>query len=626
MSRINILSSETASKIAAGEVVEQPAAVVKELVENAMDAKASHISVAIKNGGLDLIRVTDDGTGILNEDITKVFLPHATSKIEKIEDLFTIRSLGFRGEALASVAAVSKTLLKSHAKEDADGMEVFMEGGEEKFKKFSPLDQGTIIDVKDLFYNVPARLKFLKTPQREAAKVTEVMTGLALARPDIALEYTANDKLMFRTYGTGELLDVIRTVYNRKIADNVTYFQRDYEGYAIAGYLGNEAIARGSRSQQTILMNGRIIQSRRLAIAVEQAFKSFITINKFPFFVLHLTVDPAQVDVNVHPQKAEVKFTDERLMFHSIFETVHGALRSFYQGNLGFEEGLEKDAQDLAEPISEQTKLWEDPPAVSLPVDLKPRSERPDQIADDSSSYSESPEKRAIDPPPFKPDPGHSTLTDSHRPGPAEGQPDPEGDSEARAKFPPLRIIGQYQKSYLLAELGDTLYLIDQHAAHEKINFEAYMKELLEETIPLQPLMVPEIIELSLDDYATYLDNQAVFDRAGFELEEFGERALSLRAVPLFLSGLPAEGYFKEILDNLKNLGKGTSREVRYLRIATIACKASVRARDELSPQEMDHLVDRLRYLDEPFTCPHGRPTMVRFGLKDIEKMFRRIQ
>ena len=673
--KINILSPETASKIAAGEVVEKPASVVKELVENSIDAGAKTITVEIVNGGLDLIRIIDDGRGIRNADMERAFLPHATSKIKQIDDIFDIMSLGFRGEALASVAAVSRILLKSHAKEDEDGMEIFYEGGEEKFKKYSALDQGTIIDVRDLFYNVPARLKFLKTPQREASDVTNILTRLALSRPDITFTYYNNDKLNFRTYGTGKLVDVIRTVYNRKTAEQVRWFERESDGIKVYGYIGNEQIARGSRNQQSLFINGRYITSRALTVAVEQAFKSFITISKFPFFVLFLEIPPNSVDVNVHPQKAEVKFSDDRLMFHTVFETIHGVLRTMYQGDLGFEAGLQSASNDVSptETVTQESFYSRPEPETGFAHSPEPGSQR-----GASFNHSLNPNESNT---PFQSVTGHSFLREDdgghpkdsypmsssgevslpidlksnsnqgngdvqpalfnstalkndggmspEKPGTANQAPIVPSDQQspgAEAKFPMPRIIGQYQKTYILAQLEDALYLFDQHAAHEKINFERYMNELLHQELVLQPLLVPQVLDLAMDDYAIFLENEEVFKDAGFSIEEFGERALNVREVPYFLSNTNAEVYLKAIIDNLKNLGKGTSKEVRYLRIATAACKSSVRANDELSRAEMEHLIHELRFLKEPFTCPHGRPTMIRFTLTDVEKMFRRIQ
>lgn len=623
-SRINLLTQETASKIAAGEVVERPSSVVKELVENSIDAGASSVTVEIVNGGLDLIRIIDDGHGILHEDMQKAFLPHATSKIKTIEDIFDIRTLGFRGEALASVAAVSRTLMKSHARDEQDGMEIFFEGGEEKFKKFSAIEKGTIVDVRDLFYNVPARLKFLRSAQKEAAAVTDILTRLALSNPSMAFAYFNNEKLIFRTYGTGRLLDVIGTVYNRKTAENVTYFEREADGMKLWGFLGNEEIARGTRSQQTLFINGRYITSKSLTVAVEQAFKSFITVARFPFFIMNLDLSPDSIDVNVHPQKAEVKFQDDRLMFQTVFETIHGVLREMYQGNLGFERGLEEGrsqekASDEGRDRTVQTYF-----EGSLSADQPVAKNRADQVRETGPlwearrSAEEAPLEVTV-PIDLKSD--NRPLADELLP--AEPLKAIKGPEE---KFPMPRIIGQYHKTYILAELDGALFLIDQHAAHEKVNFERYMADLLHQKIASQPLLVPEVLELSVDDYLIYLENRDVFQEAGFHLEDFGERSISVREVPLFLTSASAEGYFKSILDNLKNLGKGTGREVRYLRIATAACKASVKANDELSLPEMQHLVETMRYLEEPFTCPHGRPTMIRFTLTEIEKMFRRIQ
>lgn len=686
--RINILSQETASKIAAGEVVEKPASVVKELVENSIDAGAKAVTVEIINGGLDLIRIVDDGRGILNEDIPRAFLPHATSKLKTIDDIFAILTLGFRGEALASVAAVSRTLLKSHAQEEPDGMEIFIEGGEEKFKKYSAIDQGTIIDVRDLFYNVPARLKFLRTSQKETANVTDLLTRLALSHPEVAITYYNNEKLVFRTYGTGKLIDVIRTVYTRKTAEHVSYFERVYDDFKISGYIGNEEIARGSRSQQSIFINGRYITSKSLTVAVEQAFKSFITINKFPFFILNLDLAPETVDVNVHPQKAEVKFSDDKLMFHSVFETIHGALRKIYQGSLGFEKGLDGEASleqgSIGEPHGaayggaygtaheetgrsikqqgifgyegyltgsgdsransqvQQTDADQHPVGAAEAVHqgFESHFQEPRTPAGAFFTGSEGPLEVSL-PIDLKSDRGQTVgktpLEAWTKPEGLPGEPDQSvsgvKDQAAQAyagepagKFPMPKILGQYQKTYILAEFAQTLYLIDQHAAHEKINFERYMEEMLNHELILQPLLLPEVLDLAVDDYSVYLENKEVFAQAGFTIEEFGERSLNIREVPVFLSNISAEKYFKEILDNLKNLGKGSSREIRYLRIATVACKASIKAQDELTFREMEHLVNELRFLEEPFTCPHGRPTMIRFTLTDIEKMFRRIQ
>ena len=678
MSRINLLSPDTFSKIAAGEVVERPQSVVKELIENSIDAGSRNITIEIVNGGLDLIKIVDDGRGIENDDLEKAFLPHATSKIKNIDDIFRIGTLGFRGEALASVASVSKVLLKSKSENEEDAMEIYLEGGDVQYKKYSNQNQGTYIEVKELFYNVPARLKFLKSVTKETSSISDTVSRLAISNPEVAFNYINNDKVVLRTYGNGNQRDVIRSVYNRKIYENVSHYDKELDGVRIHGYIGNEEISRGSRFQQSIFINRRLIQSKSITAAVERAYQSFITISKFPFFVVNLEIDPTKIDVNVHPQKAEVKFDDDRFIFGAVFDTVHSALREMYKDNLGFlnndesknsenstieqyqlgfrnrdnltkefNEGATQYKFDIREQdpivrsitvgqLTDQTNGLENidkstqkdeksykssaldelnvQREVSLPIDLKGEIGIPDV-----NSFNELNAENSED--------GHFKVKNS-----SNYEDKVNSDSEVlynelviNYKFPKMEIIGQYNKTYILAQLNSTLYLFDQHACHEKINFEKYMKELKEDNIILQPLLVPHLIDLSLDDYNLYIENRNIFENAGFVIEEFGDRTLSIREVPYFLGKVQPSDYFSEIMDNLRNLGKGTKDEVKYMRIATIACKSSIKANDYLTLDEMEKLLDDLRYLDNPFTCPHGRPTMIKFELKEIEKMFRRI-
>ncbi|MFB0918065.1 MAG: DNA mismatch repair endonuclease MutL [Clostridiaceae bacterium] len=636
MSKINVLSPETASKIAAGEVVEKPSSVVKEMVENSIDAHSDNIIVEIVNGGLDLIKITDDGVGIRNDDLSKAFMPHATSKIKDINDIFNIRSLGFRGEALASVAAVSKTLLKSKSADDRDGMEIYIEGGEEKYITYSPISKGTMVEVRELFWNVPARLKFLKNPQKEGSSVNDIMLRLALSYPSVSITYINNDKQIFKTYGTGNLLDVIRAVYNKRTADNVMYFENQYEDFKIHGYIGNEELSRGTRSQETLIINGRYVNSRAIAIAVENAFKSFITVSKFPFFVLNIDLNPQSIDVNVHPQKAEVKFEDERLMFTSVFETVHKALREFYKDKLDFESfklpytksDIDNETMAATKPFFQNDKTdfgfkFSDRDINGL-VKESGSSETYHGIYTDLTKESideilpgtnEIPSVNEVSIPVDLKSPSVKVEE--------AGYTSPEGDDNSE-KFPMPQVIGQFNKTYILAEHNSSLYLFDQHACHEKINFEKYVKEIESRHIIVQPLLAPYIMDLTMEDYMVYMDNKEVFMGVGFTIEDFGDRSISIREVPYFLGKTDLKSYFTDILDNLKNLGKGTTKEVKYLRIATAACKASIKANDKLSIEEMTILLNELRFLKEPFTCPHGRPTMIRFPLADLEKQFRR--
>lgn len=657
-SRINMLSKETFSKIAAGEVVEKPSSVVKELVENSIDAGSKNITVEIVNAGLDLIKIVDDGHGIYNDDLEKAFMPHATSKIRDINDIFNINTLGFRGEALASVASVSKILLKSKTK-DEDAMEVYIEGGDLKYKKYTNQNQGTLIEVKELFFNVPARFKFLKSTTKETSNIGDVMSKLALSHPEIAFTYINNDKVILKTYGNNNQRDVIRTVYNKKIYENVNYFDKEIDGVRVYGYIGNEEISRGSRSQQTIFINSRHINSRTITAAVERAYQSFITISKFPFFVLSIDLDPTKVDVNVHPQKAEVKFEDDKFIFSTVFDSIHKTLREVYKDNLGFlNENDERSIEDkyksgilnkeslkeneTTQNISQgvfnfdqnskintgnsfsNSEVLKSTPSetyvrevnliseneVDIPIDLKNNFTVSNEEINSENIFKEEQNKNIFTNDKNKVNNDSEMLYNNLLDAP---------------KFPEMEIIGQYSKTYILAQYNQTLYLFDQHACHEKINFENYMEEFKNHSIVVQPLLVPELADLSMEDWNLYLENKELFTQAGFSIEEFGDRTVSIREVPAFLGRSNPKTYFNEILDNLKNLGKGTKEEVRFMKIATAACKASIKANDKLTFDEMKSLLDRLRYIKEPFTCPHGRPTMIKFELKDIEKMFRRI-
>lgn len=606
MGKINVLTQETFNKIAAGEVVERPASVVKEALENAIDAKATEIHVEIEGGGIERIRIVDNGEGILEEDLKKAFLPHATSKIRTAEDLFSVRTMGFRGEALSSIASVSKARLRSKA-EEGEGREIYIEGGDLHYEKYAPMDRGTLLEISSLFYNVPARKKFLKTPSREGTLVNEVVSRLALAHPQIAFVLVSDGREILRSYGSGSQKDVIRQVYNKKIHDHLIELENHFDALSVTGFIGAEEIARGSRSQQSIFVNGRLVQSKVVTAAVEQAFRSYATVSKFPFFVLNIEIYPEIIDVNIHPQKAEIKFEDERHIFRCVFDTVHGTLSS------ALRKTFDIDVGEMSADSVEQLTVTKDPIHIDIPVNVmrKPVSSMEEGQGD---SHMQGPLMRE--------------WTDNYGSTPVEAVDAPEGRKsvkEGAPKFPMPRIIGQFRNTYILAELYDELYLIDQHAAHEKINYEAYLRQLKEGAVHSQTLLLPQILELSLEDFTTYKESQAVLEKAGFVLEDFGDKAVSVREVPYFLGKIQTVEYIHEILDNLGNLGSGSKEEVKQMRIATAACKSSIKAYEPLSMEEMRHLLETLRHIDAPFTCPHGRPTLVKLTEKDLQKMFRRI-
>ncbi len=661
MKRINILNEDTANKIAAGEVVERPSSVVKELVENSIDANSKNITIEIEEGGISLIRIIDDGEGIYKDDIAKAFLPHATSKIKGSEDIYNIHTLGFRGEALPSIASVAKVNLKSKQENEEFGYEIFIEGGKTSEVMECGVNKGTLLEVRELFYNVPARKKFLKSVSKEGSLISDIITRLAIANPKISFKLYNNQKKILHTFGNGELKDVIRTIYGKSITDNILYFNDASDLITVYGYVGTEEIARGSRNNQSVFVNKRYIKNRALAIAVEQAFKSFSTVNKFPFFILFIEVYPEYVDVNIHPTKAEVKFNDERMIFQKIFGAVHTALKSEVFDTFAIKEEESKNspiptfeeitfkikeeeekvkiANSAVKALMEQgndlkvnnysnneartmnaynvTSTYdsnrsienkgfseEEKNIVDIPIDLKSNKNIEEKFSEDNNAEEEN----------------YNTIVMSN-----SREYSKIDEEKPIAKFPPISIIGQYNKTYILGEYDGTLYMIDQHAAHEKILFEKYLKEIENGTIIIQPLIVPSIIDLSMDDYSYFEENKEIFKQAGFLLEEFGGTSLSLKEVPYFLGKLNPKSLFLDILDNLKNLGNGKTSEVKHNAIATKACKAAIKGNDKLEVNEMIKLIEDLRYIDDPFHCPHGRPVIIKFTSTDIDKKFRRI-
>lgn len=614
MGRINVLTKDTFNKIAAGEVVERPASVVKELVENAIDAGATEIYVEIAEGGISLMKIVDNGEGILAEDLRNAFLPHATSKIKSAEDLFSIHTMGFRGEALSSIASVSKVLARSKTK-DMDGREMLLEGGEIRYEKYSPMDQGTLMEIKDLFYNVPARKKFLKTPSREGAIISEVVSKISMAHPGIAFKLVMDQKEVLRTYGTGNQQDVIRQVYSKKVYEQVFSFEKHFDSFSIFGYIGKEEISRGSRSHETIFVNKRLVQSKVVTTAAEKAFRSFATSSRFPFFVINIEIFPELIDVNIHPQKAEIKFEDEGHMFKSVFATIHEAMGHGLKDVFFMEEEtVEEQHEQLMH------KEVQGPVYINLPVDTT-KNPHVEKIEEHRQALAEM-KKRGFGTAHVKESPEDAYDASAEEVQKEEAE---KKGMERTPKFPMPRIIGQFRSTYILTEIHEELYIFDQHAAHEKINFEKYMQQIRVGGVHAQGLLIPEILDLSIEDFQLYDENRGVLREAGFLIEDFGDRSISIREVPLFLGKVEAAPYFHEILDNIKNLGKGNKEDVKYMRIATAACKASIKAYEKLTEVEMHHLIDELRHIEEPFTCPHGRPTLVKFTEKDLMKLFRRI-
>lgn len=609
MKRINVLDENTANKIAAGEVVERPFSVVKELVENSIDSGATSITIEIEEGGEKLIKVIDNGTGIFPEDIEKAFLPHATSKISDIDDIYRIQTMGFRGEALASIASVSKVDMKSRTADFDFGRNVTVEAGSIEKTEDIGSNIGTTVVVRELFFNVPARKKFMKSMSREYSYISDIIARMSIANPEIAFKLVHNGKTMLTTFGTGEVIDAVRSVYGKSAADNLVKFEEHGDVASVYGFIGNAELAKGNRNSQSIFVNKRYIKNRTITAAVENAFKSFITVNKHPFFVLFINIYPEFIDVNVHPTKSEIKFKDERDIYKLVFGAVHNALRASLMDTFMADEEQDKLVEDdLVEAREERRE------EVQLPMDLRADTTYPSIRSEEI--FREKPEFRV---PQYKAPQKEESI-------PVEDV-DKEQISEAiQPKIPDIRVIGQFNKTYIIGEYAAELYLIDQHAAHEKILFEKYTDEIRKHHVTSQLLLTPAVVELSGDDQILYEENRELFENLGFSIEGFGQNTVCIREVPFILGKPDVRNFFMSVLENLRSMGGGSTVEVKFNSIARMACKSAVKAKDSLSEVEMKALVEALKYIEDPYTCPHGRPTIIKIGLNELEKRFKRIQ
>lgn len=673
MNRINILNADTANKIAAGEVVERPSSVVKELVENSLDAGAKNITIEIQNGGESLIKIIDDGSGVHPEDVEKAFNPHATSKIKDTYDIFSINTLGFRGEALPSIASIARVDFKSKVSDFDMGKELIISGGEKESLTDCSMNRGTQIEVRDLFFNVPARKKFLKTTARESALINDLVNRISLANPDVSFKLFNNNKKILNTYGNGKLIDVIRTIYGKFTAENLIYFEEHKDTASVYGFIGNDTLARASRNNQSLFVNKRYVKNRSLTVAVENAFRSFNVTGKFPFFVLFIDTYPELIDVNIHPTKSEIKFKDERFIFKLVFDAVHSAMREYVKDTFTLPEEEEKKFEALKEEVIQESldkeistleklkeninykvsddrkkeeiysynpsKDYEAKTEVNIPVDFLSRENQ-----DESSKFNNSLEnnefkevsaKREIsyDPILIKNeirDKVSENTYDSLESSDYKCNKNEYGNSleetiYKEAKFPKLKVIGQFNKTYILAEYDSTLYLIDQHAAHEKILFEKYSSDIAKKKVEIQPLMIPLVVNLPTEDYLYYDENKEIFEKAGFKISDFGDNSIRIEEVPYFLDKLNPTELITSMINNLKKMGTGETVEVKYNKIASMSCRAAVKANDVLSILEMENLIEDLRYINDPFHCPHGRPTIIKFTSYELDKKFKRI-
>ncbi len=659
MAEIKVLDQYTIDHIAAGEVVERPSSVVKELVENAIDAKAGVITVEIKEGGIKFIRVTDNGIGIEPDQIPTAFLRHATSKIREVKDLMNISSLGFRGEALSSIAAVGKVELISKTPDNLSGIRYEIHGGKEIANEEIGAPEGTTFIVRELFYNVPARRKFLKTAMTEASYIENLIRQMAMSHPEIAFKFVSNNQNKLSTPGNGNLQDVIYHIYGRDIAKNLLPCKANEEHIKIDGYVGKPIISRGNRAYENYFVNGRYIKSAVISRAIEDAYKTFNMQHKYPFTALMIEVPMDTLDVNVHPTKMEVRFTQAETLYRTIYQYVREALlaRSLMP-KVTLDKQVKKDVPNPVhvperEPVTPKPKkqvreitlgdaskreidlLMRKKSVVKEVVDVNPnkikheireeiRLQKSPKVESTITQKSpkvempvatETPKVESVNTEPVKVEnPQQMSLLDQI-----------EEKEEKKAWKPKFKIIGQLFATYWLMELDNTFYIMDQHAAHEKVNYEKMMAKLAKKEIYSQQLAPPLIISLNMKEAEVVKQYADAFASLGFVIEEFGGKEYCIRAVPANLFGLGEKDVFIELLDSVMEEGVMTDMDMITDKIASMACKASIKGNQKVSLLEVEHLLEELMECENPYTCPHGRPTMISMTKSEIEKKFKRI-
>ena len=713
MKTISVLDKNTIDKIAAGEVIERPSSIVKELVENAIDAGSNAVTVEIKDGGTTLVRITDNGEGIAPSEVKKAFLRHATSKITKAEDLFGITSLGFRGEALSSIAAVCQVELITKTAGELTGVRYVIEGGEEKTPEPEEIGapEGTTFKVRNVFYNTPVRRKFLKSPQTEAGYINDLMERLALSHPEVSFKFINNNQNRLHTSGNSNLKDIIYGIYGREITANLVEVHGEAPFGTLTGYIGKPIISRGNRNYENYFINGRYIRSSIISKAIEDAYKNFMMQHKYPFTVLHFQLDGDLLDVNVHPTKMELRFSDQEGMYRLVYETVRNALvgrEMIPDVHVGKEAPAPKEPpkkESFPEPfeVKRREAMMQEKRAeakktaatiYATPGTNATKTEAAASIVRERPNYSSSreeggfakslyevpenllkPTERKVDEQAemekWTSEGKNPALKLQARPAtndttaaPSAAMETPTSAKPAEAELPPEspippavpsesepatsvqspkqmdlfeekllskehikehRIIGQLFETYWLVEFHEKLYIIDQHAAHEKVLFERTMKSLKDKEYTAQQISPPLIVSLSIKEQELLNKYMKNFETIGFEIEPFGGDEFSIRAIPGNLFGLAERDVFLEMLDSLdKDTGR-VSEDLINEKIASMSCKAAVKGNHRLSEKEAEALIDELLTLDNPYNCPHGRPTIIAMSKYELEKKFKRI-
>jgi DNA mismatch repair protein MutL len=630
MPQIQLLDEATIEKIAAGEVVERPSSVVKELVENAIDAGASFITVEIKEGGMSFLRITDNGCGIEKDQVRLAFLRHSTSKIRSMEDLLSVKSLGFRGEALASISAVAQVELITRPRGALTGVRYCVEGSKETAFEEVGAPEGTTFLVRNLFFNTPVRRKFLKSAQTEGGYVSAILERLALSHPEISFQLIVNNQPKLHTSGNCNRKDIIYHIYGRDIAANLLELCSEREGVSIRGYIGKPLISRGNRNYENYYINGRYMKSNVIARAIEEAYKPYLMNHQYPFTVLSIEMDESLLDVNVHPTKMDVRFADGEQVYRVLLEVLKEALAG-------------RDLIPAVSPGEEAKKAKQAPAKQELPPQPfetgRIQAMKQQVQAEREAITKNSPYELKYAPRPLKSEPEEPkekkpaaqnvreasgeqvTLTDVFREDNAYGT-----DFLTEVKKSNVTVIGQLFDTYWLVQAKEQLYIIDQHAAHEKVLFERNMRAFANRSYSSQQLSPPVIVSLTMQQEQALQEQRRILEDLGFEIEEFGGREYSLFAVPDNLYGLDAKQLLLDFLDDCVDAGKGQSTpEMIWSRIATASCKAAIKGNQRISRAEIEELLRELLTLENPYHCPHGRPTMISMSKYEIEKKFKRI-
>ncbi len=662
MVNIQVLDQITIDKIAAGEVIERPASIIKELVENAIDAGASAVTVEIKEGGISFIRITDNGCGIPKGEVPLAFLRHSTSKIRSVDDLSTVASLGFRGEALSSIAAIAQVELITKTKDEVTGTRYRIEGGAEKSIEDTGAPDGTTFLVHQIFYNTPARRKFLKTPMTEASHVSELMTRLALSHPEVSIQFINNGQEKLHTSGNGKLKDIIYHVFGRDIANNLLETNERIDGIQVQGFIGKPIISRGNRNYENYFINGRYVKSNIIAKAIEDAYKDFTMQHKYPFTALHFTMDGTDLDVNVHPTKMELRFSNQQGVYNFTYNALKQTLSEpeliprvelpeAKEVPVKAEKIVERKQEQPMTPVREERKTPVIEEEKNLDYFMKKMRER-------VTAYHQ----QAVE---VKPTPAPSVIQENvnYEALPASQvaavkQPVPEQRTVAKEPMPEqavapreeksvvtekqldffeeklltkkaaqeYKIIGQLFETYWLVEFHEQLYIIDQHAAHERVLYEKTLRGMKDREFTSQYLSPPIILNLSMQEEEALNTHMDIFTNIGFEIEPFGGDSYAIRAVPDNLFSIAKRELFTEMLDQLVDgIHSSLAPDIVAEKVASMSCKAAVKGNSRLSAAEVETLIGELLELENPYHCPHGRPTIIAMTKRELEKKFKRI-